>query len=104
MIVQAAISKGGQRKRIRQLLRGAQQASQPGMVRYHSSTGGSTEVKESMGVRLPRRGPKAFRVAEMSEVTRTCKVSFANVVSMKHPFETSSDGCMTSKLLLGHDL
>jgi hypothetical protein len=71
MITQAAISEGGQRKRIRQLLRGAQHAPQPGMIRYHSSTGGSTEAKESMGVRLPRCGPKAFRVTEMSEATPT---------------------------------
>jgi hypothetical protein len=71
MIAQAAISEGSQRKRIRQLLRGAQHAPQPGMVRYHSSTGCSTEAKESTGVRLPPCSPKAFRVTEMSEVTRT---------------------------------
>jgi hypothetical protein len=53
------------------LLRRAQHAPQPGMVRCHSSTGGSTEVKEILGVQLPRCGPKAFRVTEMSQVTRT---------------------------------
>jgi hypothetical protein len=66
MIVQATIREGGGRKRSRQLLRGAQHAPQPGMVRCHSSMGGSTEVKGSLGVR-----PEAFRVSEMSEVTRT---------------------------------
>jgi hypothetical protein len=66
MIAQPAIRNGGGRKRSRQLLRGAQHAPQPGMVRRHSSTGGSTEVKGSLGAQLPRRGPQAFTVAEMS--------------------------------------
>jgi hypothetical protein len=51
MIAKATIREGGGRKRIRQLLRGAQHAPQPGMIRCHSSTGGSTEVKGSVGVR-----------------------------------------------------
>jgi hypothetical protein len=70
MIAESPMREGGRRKRITQLLRGAQQ-SLPGMIRCHSSTGGSTEVKGSLGVRLPRCGPNAFRVPEMSEVTRT---------------------------------
>jgi hypothetical protein len=71
MIAKAAIREGGGWKRSRQLLRGAQHTLQPGMVRRHSGTGGSTDVKESLAVRRPRRGAKACRVAEMSEVTRT---------------------------------
>jgi hypothetical protein len=71
MIAQATISEGGGRKRIRQLLTGAQYAPQPGMVCCDSSTGVSSEVKGSWRVRLPQCGPKAFRVSEMSEVTRT---------------------------------
>jgi hypothetical protein len=71
MIAQAAISEGGGWNRIKQSLRVAQHTPQPGMVRRHSSTGGSTEAKESLGVRLPRCGPQASRVTEMSEVTRT---------------------------------
>jgi hypothetical protein len=71
MIAQAAISEGGKRKRIRQLLRGVQHAPQPGLVSCHSSTGGSTEVMGSLGARLPQCGPKALRVTKVSDVTRT---------------------------------
>jgi hypothetical protein len=42
--------RGGRRKGIRQVLRGVQHASQPGMVRCRGSTGGSMEGKGSVGV------------------------------------------------------
>jgi hypothetical protein len=54
VIPQATIRERGGRERFRQVLRGAQHALQPGMVRCHSSTGGSTEVEGSSGGRQPR--------------------------------------------------
>jgi hypothetical protein len=67
---QAMVREGGGQESIRQRLRGAQHSPQPGMVRCHCSTGGSTEAKGSATVRLLLCGPKVFRVTEMSEVTR----------------------------------
>jgi hypothetical protein len=76
MIAQAAICKGGGRKRIRQLLRGAQHSPQPGMIRCHSTTGGSMEEKGGLRGRQPRCAPKAFRVTEMSEVNVTYGITY----------------------------